>query len=161
MLGLGGLSSTASATGTDATLTSSTLASQLAVGYGIIHGLAVGGALFFEWGASPKVEGTEIDSANLIMLGPFVDWYIEPDSDGWHLQGALALAWLNKTDPTAMSGADDPSGLAVLLGGGYEWRLDDDWGLGVLGRLTIAGLRDDVFDHRLGALSVMCSATMY
>jgi hypothetical protein len=160
-LGFGGLSSHASTTAADATLTSGTLAAQLGLGYGVVDGLAVGGAAFFEWAAAPKVDGNEIDSASAFMLGPFVDWYLDPHEDGWHLQGALAIAWLNKTDTTALTGADDPSGLALILGGGYEWRIDEQWGLGILGRLTIAGLQDDVFDHRLGALSVMCSATMY
>lgn len=93
------------------------------------------------------------------IVGPFADWYFGRDrgqlgSGGFHAQGGLGLAVLNGFHP--MHSGDSQvrlaAGVGVMLGFGYEWWVHEQWGMGVLARLTAAGLveddsRDDLWYH--------------
>jgi hypothetical protein len=108
----------------------------------------VGGALFLDW-TSP---------ANLTMFGVFVDWYLKRETAGWHIEGALTVATLSVRGELRRS---SPSGIGLVLGGGYEWRIAGDWAIGVLGRFTIAGLTDDTNSHGFIAPSILASVTWF
>jgi tetratricopeptide (TPR) repeat protein len=165
-LGFGLLRDSIGNLGRDTTMGSFTFAGQLAVGHQLFEpGLVLGGALMFEWGLAPSVTqndfSTAVDTANLTMFGPFVDYYLDPQKNGWHLFGALALSWFALTDRSATFGIQDARGGALVLGGGYEWPFGEEWGLGVLGRLTLSKADQDTGKHHIGVLSVLCQGTWF
>jgi hypothetical protein len=123
-------------------------AGDLAAGYGVLPGFVVGGALFLDW-TSP---------ANLTQFGVFVDWYLNRETAGWHIEGALSVASLSVRGELRRN---SPSGLGLVLGGGYEWPIAGDWSIGVLGRLTLAGLTDDTNSHGFIAPSILASVTWF
>jgi hypothetical protein len=55
----------------------------------------------------------------------------------------------------------DPSGITALLGGGYEWPLNGDLSVGVLGRFTLSFLSEDVASHAYVSPSVLATLTWF
>jgi hypothetical protein len=164
-LGLGLLSDSISGGGFDSTLSSVTSAAELGLGYDVDQGIVIGGGLFFDWSLSPGLHSgsskTDVDSANLSMLEAFIDYYFAPRKDGWHLLGALGVASLTVHDPSGMVSSQSAGGVALIGGGGYEWPLDREWALGVLGRLTLVRLSQGTRNHTTFAPSVACTVAWY
>jgi hypothetical protein len=147
------------------TLSSPTGVAHAALGYGINEGVVLGGGLVFDWSLAPKANfgggSVDLESANLTMLMAFLDWYLNPRSDGWHLLGGLAFATLGLSDQTATVGVKDAHGGALILGAGHQWPLDREWAIGALARLVLAKVDQDTGKHALGALSVSATATWF
>jgi hypothetical protein len=170
-LGLGLRRDGVSDAGLSASLAGAGASGELAAGITVKPGLALGGGLFFDWTSKPTLKAPgqgdlDLDSANLTMLGAMGDWYVHPETDGLHLQGALTLAVLSIARGAGVAqgvpvGAKTGSGVGLLLGAGYEWPVQDNWAIGVLGRLTFAGLSEDTRTHGFFALSVLGTATWY
>jgi hypothetical protein len=109
---------------------------------------------------------------NFTIVGPFVNWYFasrsfEP-SGGFHLQGGLGLAVLNGFRPEQVR--HDERRVAVgpgfVAGFGYEWWIHEQWGMGVLARLTAAGLiekdeRDDYWYHGVATFPAFLFSATY
>lgn len=127
--------------------------SELAFGGSPTPGLVLGGGIY---GASlsgieykVNAAGTSItfkaDSALVSMIGPFVDFYPNPEQ-GFHIQGALALSVVSadKGNYNSTAGGEYPpdsysgTGFGLMLGTGYEWWIGQQWSLGLLGRLQYA-----------------------
>lgn len=171
-LGLGVRRDGISGGGTDATLTGAGLSGELAAGITLLPGLAVGGGVFFDATSGPVVSEagaeSERDSATFWMIGPMADWYMRREMDGWHLQGALTLALASfevgssvATTGSTAAATGDGVGLGLLLGGGYEWPIGEQWAAGVLGRITLASVSEDAFTHGMVAPSILASLTWY
>jgi hypothetical protein len=83
------------------------------------------------------------DLRDLVVFGPFVDWYPNPRK-GFHLQAALGLAALTSRSDGRFGEDDDDDyeafGAGIVLGVGYEWWIGNEWSLGVLARTQAAGL---------------------
>ena len=163
-LGLGLRSDSVSGTGIDASVDGFGFAGDLAIGYGVLPGFVVAGALYFDWTHSPTATVNDTDyelgAANLTMFGVQGDWYINPESAGWHLQGGLTVATLSvRGDAPSLRGS--PSGIGLVLGGGYEWAIAGDWSIGVLGRFSIAGLTSGIRSHGFIAPSILASVTWF
>jgi len=82
------------------------------------------------------------DLRDLVVFGPFVDWYPNPRK-GFHLQAALGLAALTSRSGGRWDDDDDgyeAVGAGIVLGVGYEWWVGDEWSLGVLARTQAAAL---------------------
>ncbi len=170
-LGLGVRHDAVSSTADKWSISGAGAALDLAAGISLMPGFTVGGGLFLEWTSRPTLgqagqKDITLSTANLTMLGPMVDWYLNPESDGWHLQGALNLAMLNiargnlATSSNTL-GLNTATGFALVLGGGYEWPVQQDWAIGVLGRMTFAGVSDSSISHGFFALSVLGTVTWY
>jgi tetratricopeptide (TPR) repeat protein len=164
-LGVGLLGDAISGNGFDATLGSATLSGLVCFGHDVDKGVVLGGGLLFDWSLAPKLHSgstsLDLDSANLSMLAAFVDYYFAPREDGWHLLGALAVGSLSVSDPSATIGNKTAGGGALIAGGGYEWPLDREWALGVLGRLVLARMGQSGRSHTLFAPSVAFTAAWY
>lgn len=170
--GFGGMVDGFSRTGereAEATASGATGAFEIAAGGSIKPGLVLGGGFFMDWMANPRIEidgqdvtdqlGDQMSVGSLLMIGPMIDWYPNPDR-GFHIQGVLAGARLDVSDSSG-NVQHSPLGGAVLLGVGNEWRVGNCWGIGVLGRLTLAALGDADWTHRVGALSLLFTASFY
>jgi hypothetical protein len=164
-LGLGLLHDSISDSSTADSLDTPTASGQVAVGYGLGESLVVGGGVIFEWGLSATAsKGSaqgDVKSANLTLFSGFVDYYLAPRSDGWHLLGGVGFGAFSLSD---MSGYVErsaaPAG-GLFVGGGYEWKVDDAWAIGALLRLTLARAGQDTGTHSLGALAAEFNAAWY
>jgi hypothetical protein len=159
---------------------------ELAIGHAIMPGLILGGGIYGHLIPSPSASGVEVNmgatykldidfaSSSMILLGPFVDYYVGPDS-GFHVQGSLGLGILSLGEGTVAgtvvgySIQPTPSqkgyGLAGMLGAGYEWRLAGAWSIGVLGRILAGrGSGDDVtgvnWTHTVFVPGLLATVTM-
>lgn len=137
----------------DGSFAHSAIAFEISVGGTPAPGLVIGGGLYLSsagdvTSSDLKVNGAAAadlhhNNATLWLLGPFVDYYIDPKL-GWHVQGALGVAGVNVSEGTR-GGSDtqitrrhDTGGLGFEVGGGYEWWVGKQWGMGILLRLMYA-----------------------
>jgi hypothetical protein len=165
-LGFGVLSDSVGGLAQDASLSSATAMGHAALGYDLAEGVVVGGALMFEWGLGASVEigdlQADVNTANLTLFAAFLDYYFDRYENGWHALAGLALAWFSLSERSAVLGVEDATGAGLVLGGGYDWPVfDENWTLGVLGRLILAKADQSVGKHALGTLSVGASLTWY
>jgi tetratricopeptide (TPR) repeat protein len=139
------------------------LALDLGCGYAVLPGFVVGGMLYLDFAG----RATLTDSgqsytlpANLTSIGPFADWYLNRENNGWHIQGALTLSILSlgSAPPLANRSA---TGIGLVIGGGYEWAIAGDWSVGVLARLTLAGLTADTTSHGFLAPSLLATVSWF
>ena len=140
------------------------LALDLGCGYAVLPGFVVGGALYLDFAgrAALNFSGESYDlAANLTSIGPFADWYLNRENNGWHIQGALTLSILSlgTAPPLANRSA---TGIGLVIGGGYEMghrrRLVP---VGVLARLTLAGLTADTTSHGFFAPSLLATVSWF
>lgn len=140
------------------------LAFHLGIGGEVAEGLTLGGYLLTESVTDPAIEfeGTQVtdtvDVGTLAMLGVFIDYYTNVHK-GFHLGGGLGAATLKTTDTSGNTSEADqqPGGGGAMFLIGYDWWIGDQWSMGILGRITGAGLRGDHIRHDLGALSILFS----
>ncbi len=141
-------------------------AGELLAGGALKPGLILGGGVFFEQVTNPtiKIEGKtvndDISVGTLVVVGPFIDWYLTP-GEGFHLRGALGGARITLKDETGQQKdkEDEPVGGAAVLAVGYNWWLADQWSFGVMGRITGGALRANGVSHDVGATSLILSVT--
>lgn len=127
------------------TVTGFGTASEIAFGGTIAPGFVLGGGIY---GASAlattfeRVRGTappeELQRPNnFAVIGVMADWYFNPRK-GFHAQAALGAASLTGVYPEVQRYRDRSAavGGGVMLGIGYEWWVSDNWGVGILGRVT-------------------------
>jgi hypothetical protein len=152
----------------DATVTGAGFAGELAVATTLFSGFVLGGAFYSDLASSPTFEANgasaKLGAAHLTMFGPMVDWYLRPSEDGLHVSAALTFAVLSidyTTESARVSLGRDASGVGMVLACGYEWPFAQEWAVGVLGRLTLASLSDDMRSHGLIAPSLLASLTWY
>jgi hypothetical protein len=124
-------------------------ATEVAVGATVGSGVAVGFGIYTTLTGSSDAPTTgsdsqyEFNASQLAIFSPFVDYYVLPNR-GLHLQAGAGLATFVMGQGNVH---DDPSsgptarphtalGLGILIGVGYEWWVSEEWGLGVLGRMT-------------------------
>jgi hypothetical protein len=165
-LGLGLLGSSVSDLAIDTTIGSATAVGHLSLGYDLAQGVVLGGALMFEWGLNPGATQNDLtvdlNTANMVLVGPFLDYYFAPRKDGWHALAGLALARLSLSDTSGTVSSEDATGGGLFLGGGYEWpAFDDEWAIGVFGRLILATVGQDTGQHAIAAFSVSGTAVWY
>jgi hypothetical protein len=172
----------------DGTATGFAGASELALGWSLADGFALGGGLYSAWIFSPEsddvgvdvnglqVRGTaEFDASSFHVFGPFVDYYFDPLA-GLHLQGGLGYAWISPGDvhfrgvipllgPYDVSGPSaSGGGFGFMVGLGNEWWVSDAFSLGLLARLTagfMSGEQNNVnWNHTAFAPALLFTATM-
>jgi hypothetical protein len=174
-IGLAGTVDTASPTGTD-DVDSATAgagpAAEIGVGHAVAPRLILGAGA---WGSGITSSlYTRSDGArptrgegnrDLVVAGVFGDCYLE-NHDGWHAQLGFGIAqlgdhaWLQGDEaagPTAIGGG-------LMVGLGYEWWVDDQWGIGALARfigaVTARGEAGETWIHTTTSVpALMLTAT--
>jgi hypothetical protein len=152
--------------GNEATLQSLTFALDGSVGYGVRQGLVVGGRVLMDFGLNASVEpnggaSQELKSVRLLLISAFVDYYLSPRSNGFHMFGGLGFGSVAISDDSATLGQATAGGGAIYAGAGYEWPLGEDWAWGVEGRLLAGRFSQDLGDHMLLAPVVSASVVWY
>jgi hypothetical protein len=116
-------------------------------GWSLKPGLIVGGGLFIEQVASPKVtiEGqdvsTDVSVGIFTLFGPLIDWYPSAGG-GFHLGGALGAARLTMKNKQDEKLDNQPVGGGGIFFIGYDFWIGDEWSLGVELRSTGASMND-------------------
>lgn len=137
---------------------------ELSAGYALKPGLILGGGVFVEQVASPKVEigdqdvSDDVSVGTLVLAGPIIEWYFQPDG-GFHLGGGPMGARLQIKDETGGISDHEPVGGGIVAGFGYDWWVGEQWALGVMGRFVAARLEDDDIVHTVTVGSLMLTAT--
>jgi len=132
---------------------------ELMLGGAVARGFVLGGGLWTSTifvSSYTRSNGAGIPTDlrnpdNLTLVGPFADWYFEPHpiggaAGGFHAQGGVAFAVLNGVRWEQTRYDDDRRvavGAGVMAGFGYEWWVEKQWGVGLLARLTVAGLVEE------------------
>jgi hypothetical protein len=140
---------------------------QLAMGGTLANGLVVGGLIHsasawsptYEFEHGPVIEG---GSAGQGVLGPFVDYYFDPEA-GFHVQFAAPLALVileqepERRFPT--ENVQSVYALGAMVGTGYEFFVGPELAMGLLvafhfttGNLAGRNTRGDIVTTGLGAL---------
>jgi hypothetical protein len=66
-----------------------------------------------------------------------VNYYFDPTAGGY-VQGLLGFAALDAVSSDGSSGGNDPTGPVFGIGGGYDFWVADEWGIGPNLRLMYA-----------------------
>jgi hypothetical protein len=147
-IGVGFLKSTTTVDGQDGEveITGTGPALEFALGGTPTPGFVIGGALSGVSVSEPDMKvggysGTAEDSTfTQSNIGLFFDVYPSPEQ-GFHIQGLLGFGVASMTSDNSDSDEDDDATGGVLeLGIGYEGWVGEQWGIGVLGRVTVAKL---------------------
>ena len=162
-VGVGGVGGnvTPDAGGTSLSMKGGTVSSEIALGGTVAPGLVVGGGIYSMIVPSPKYTpdgGTEVDvgAHHIAGFGPMLDWYFDPTKGG-HLQAGLLLA-----SGVVSAKNDNPSakgfGGGLMIGGGYEFWIADQWSIGPLARIAFyrIGMKTDDTDvkYTLGMVNI-------
>jgi len=126
------------------------------VGRGFVLGLGIYSTTVYTSTFTPDNESNvvapvEVQRPENFALGAlFADWYFNPHR-GLHLQMGLGFATitgLNPESPRGVRDRDPAIGGGLMLGIGHEWWVGEQWGIGVLGRLTAGVLTEKDGDAR-------------
>jgi hypothetical protein len=142
--GLGYLSTSAEAGGSEVKFSGMTLPSSLLLG-GTVGPVVIGGGFFGDYAFSPSASfnGQDVPSNSdvsmtLIGIGMFADIY--PDvHKGLHFQPFVGWGGL-ETSVNGNVGGSDPTGLVLAVGGGYDVFISDNWSFGGMLRIAYAPL---------------------
>jgi len=136
------------------------LGSDVVVGALVRPDLVVAGTVSLDWVQEPEVVINDRDVSDtvsvgvLFSLGALVDFALQPHGSGFHFRGGLAFSRLAVEDESGAMSDHTPSGLSILLGAGYEWRVSPQWGVGAMLRMVSAFIEDQNISHRLLAGSL-------
>ena len=148
-IGVGFLKSTTTVDGADGEveITGTGPALEFALGGTPTPGFVIGGAISGVSVSEPDVKfgdysGTAEDTTfTQSNVGVFVDVYPNPEQ-GFHIQGLLAYGIASVQSEGGEDDDDeDATGPVAELGIGYEGWVGEQWGIGVLGRLTVGKLK--------------------
>ena len=117
---------------------------DLLIGGSPVEGLSIGGALVGVNTPDPtrKYGGVErtLDGTMLFVgLGAFVNWYFDPEAGG-HIQFLGGFGALDYVSDAGQSGGNDPTGMFLGFGGGYDFWVSSNWSIGPFGRILYAPL---------------------
>jgi hypothetical protein len=118
---------------------------DIAVGGSPVPGLVIGGNYAFQEAFKPRLTlssssfSTERDAdVNTVfgLVGPFVDWFPDPRS-GFHVGGTLGFAVLTIADENGnVDNGVSERGFGGALRVGYDFWVDSQWSLGVVGQFV-------------------------
>lgn len=120
---------------------------DFAAGWAIKPGLVIGGQVYIEQVANPKVTiGGQSYSANvsvgtLTMFGPFIDWYPNAHK-GFHFGGMLGVSRITMKDNSNTQLNNEPVGGGGMAFVGYEWWVGKQWAVGLMGQFAGASMND-------------------
>ncbi|MCB9585714.1 MAG: autotransporter domain-containing protein [Polyangiaceae bacterium] len=144
---LGPLSITgkADAGGPEVTYSGFSFGSELMFGGTPANGLVIGGGLLYSQvsdptrelgGAEVTLDGTMfITSANL-----FGQYYFDPTKGG-HLQLMIGYGGIDFVSAQGESGGNDPVGVNLAIGGGYDFWIGSEWSVGPFLRVQYASMK--------------------
>ena len=109
------------------------------VGGAIVPGLTIGGGLILDYSSTWRIESNQDtfypNGAQLIWsIGAFADYYVDAKRGGIHVQAFLGRGVLDVVG--GVPNSDPPTGVTVMVGGGYDVWITPRLSVGGLVRLT-------------------------
>jgi hypothetical protein len=153
-LGLGYLGATASEGGEDLSIDGGAVTGSLWIGGSLVPGFVLGVGTLSTIAVSPHLTYTNANDASLNrtgssdlslhlqMFGLVSDIYPDPRS-GLHFQAMLGYAVLSATQNGQSTSTNDPTGLGLMGGIGYDFWVSNEWSVGVLARVAYAATKFD------------------
>lgn len=158
----------------DATGTGSGGGADILLGGTVARGLVIGGGisvltiskpnLSFKQPAIPST--TSDNDWEHVFVGPFIDYFFDPHGGG-HIGAmpAIAAATSTKFTADAQQGVSDndkktPTGGGIVVFGGYDFWVSDQWSIGILGRFSYASMSVST-DTGFGTLKEQQDATTF
>ena len=138
------------------------VAFQLSVGLAVSEGFFLGGGVFTDTVTDPEItfEGSssqsDVKTGTLVLAGFYANYFF---SDSWHAFGTVGGANIRTKDEAGDVDEDSASGAGVVIGGGYDAWVADDWMLGGAARVTAAGLWGDFVSHEVTSFSLLLVGT--
>jgi hypothetical protein len=138
-----GSGGTVSYQGDESTVEGVAVGSELSIGATPFESVVIGGSLLAHLVPSAALDladgsSVELDSSlGFVFIGPTVDVFPNPRG-GLHLGGGVGFAAVTASVPDVLFDSIGGSGAGVTAAVGYDFWVDDDWSLGVLGRGTAA-----------------------
>ena len=119
-----------------------TIGSDLLLGGTLADGFVLGGALITGSTSDPTIKVGDLEGegdGNLILagLGVFANYYFDP-TQGGHLQAILGFAAVDFVSSSGTSGGNDPTGVMLGFGGGYDFWIGGEWSIGPFARVLYA-----------------------
>jgi len=119
-------------------------ATEVSVGFTPVSSLVIGAGVYTATAPSPKSDESgvagkyEFKLTQLELFALFGDYYFGPHS-GLHAQAGGGFGAMIMGQGTGQEGgpgthAHTAVGPGLMLGGGYEWWVSEQWGMGLLGR---------------------------
>jgi hypothetical protein len=146
------------------------LATEVALGFTPLRGFVLGGAIDTLTISSPNASGgPDFALTQLEQFGIYAAYFPNPRA-GLSFQGGMGLAALVMGQGFAKNGVEGTRaytaiGVGGMLGGGYEWWVSDEWGMGLLGRVLYAATSATdsgvPWTHRTLGVSILLSATYH
>ena len=125
---------------------------ELLIGGTLGSGFVLGGGLLGQDISEPDVEissgsvsastTAEDEALGVILLGPFVDWFID-ETGGAHFGAMLGVGGIGLSDDSS----DTSSGWGASVWGGYDFFISAQWSLGVEGRVLYVQTERDFFGN--------------
>ncbi len=91
-------------------------------------------------GQSATADGTTVST---VGIGPGIAYYLDGNA---YLSATLAMTKMSVSND--YSSADTEWGFGASLSGGTEWWVSDNWGVGVVGQLMLASMKESGADYR-------------
>ncbi len=124
-----------------------------------VPGLVIGGGYIGDYVFSPSPD--PLKWVLLIGLGGFVDYYLDP-AGGLHFQAFIGWGGLeSKIEGFGAGATNDPTGVVLALGGGYDFFISDEWSFGVMGRLGYAALKNGPVKGKTLTPAVLATLTWH
>ena len=163
--GLGYITAGAESNGYKEKLYGATLPSSLLLG-GTVGPVVIGGGFFADHAFSPgySVNGQSAPASTsltmtLFAIGAFADIY--PDvHKGLHFQPFVGWGGLERS-VNGNSGGNDPTGLVLAIGGGYDVFVSDNWSIGGMARIAYAPLSYNDISVGVFAPSLLATFTYH
>jgi outer membrane autotransporter protein len=117
---------------------------DLLLGGSPMPGLVIGGGLLGATTSNPTIEVGDIEGEGdgTLIFGAaaaFANYYFDP-KQGLHIQGLVGFAVLDAVSSEGTSGGNDPTGIGLGLGIGYDFWISDEWSIGPFGRVLYGSL---------------------
>jgi hypothetical protein len=165
-IGGGYLSTSGGEAPLDMTISGPAVAGGLLFGGTISPGLVIGGGTANSVALGPKIEvgDQEADSdldvkLNLSTIGPFVTFYPDPHG-GFSLHAMVSYGVVSITVEDRESD-DNPTGVALTGGVGYDFWVAPEWSVGVFGRFTYAPLKYEGETYTTLAPSLLATSSYH
>ena len=117
---------------------------ELLLGGTPVDGLVVGGGWLYNQVSDPTIEnelgeGTADGTMFVTSIDFFAQYYFDP-GQGAHVQLMVGYGGIDFVDAEGRSGGNDPVGLNLAIGGGYDFWLGDEWSVGPFLRIQYASM---------------------
>jgi hypothetical protein len=151
-------------------------ATEIALGFTPVSSLVIGAGVYTVTATSPEADESKVAGrysfalTQLELFALFADFYLNARS-GLHFQGggglcAIIMGQGSSKDEGPPTHAHTAVGPGLMLGGGYEWWIADQWSMGILGRAIYgwssgSDPRGVSWEHGTLGWSLLASATFH